>query len=30
MIVEKIPVEEEPEVSTVPEILEEQVKLGKG
>ena len=29
-IVEKIPVEEEPEVSTIPEIPEEQVELEKG
>ena len=30
LIVEKIPVEEEPEVSTIPEIPEDQVKLEKG
>ena len=30
VIVEKIPVEEEPEVSTIPDILEEQVELEKG
>ena len=30
VIVEKIPVEEEPEVSTIPEIPEEKVELEKG
>ena len=30
MIVENIPVEEEPEVSTIPEIPEDQVELEKG
>ena len=30
VILEKIPVEEEPEVSTIPEIPEEQVELQKG
>ena len=30
VIVEKIPVEEEPEISTIPEILEDQVKKEKG
>ena len=30
MIVENIPVEEEPEVSTIPEIPEDQVRLEKG
>ena len=30
VIVEKIPVEEEPEVSTIPEIPEDQVKKEKG
>ena len=30
LIVEKIPVEEEPEVSTIPEIPEDQVELEKG
>ena len=29
VIVEKIPVEEEPVVSTIPEILEDQVELEK-
>ena len=30
VIVEKIPAEEEPEVSTIPEIPEDQVELEKG
>ena len=30
MVVEKIPVEEEPEVSTIPEIPEDQVEKDKG
>ena len=30
VIVDKIPVEEEPEVSTIPEILEYQVEKQKG
>ena len=30
VIVDNIPVEEEPEVSTIPEILEDQVELDKG
>ena len=30
VVVEKIPVEEEPEVSTIPEIPEDQVKKYKG
>ena len=30
VIVEKIPVEDEPEVPTIPEIPEEQVTLEKG
>ena len=30
VIVEKIPMEEEPEVSTIPEILEDQVEKEKG
>ena len=30
MIVENIPEEKEPEVSTIPEIPEDQVKLEKG
>ena len=30
VIVEKIPVEEEPEVSMIPEITEDQIELEKG